>query len=75
MSENEVNRTGALKGMMQATSYDHVLSNFLFYTDHLLLGQKVMERSYDSRNVDIYKCQGENLLGSSHLEDSANELH
>ena len=20
-------------------------------------------------------CQGENLLGSSHLEDSANELH
>ena len=50
---------------MQANSYDHVLCNFLFYTDHL---------SYDSRNVGIYKCQGENLLGSSHVEDSANEL-
>jgi hypothetical protein len=31
-----------LKRKKQVNSYDNVLWNFLFYTDHLLLGQKVM---------------------------------
>ena len=37
--------------------------------------RRLWQRSDDSRNVGIYKCrQGENLLRSSCLEDSANEL-
>jgi hypothetical protein len=39
-----------------------------------LLGQKVMIEIIWQQKCR-HMCQGENLLGSSHLEDSANELH